>query len=90
MRPEIEELAERTVAAIKRYVAAEIGKRDKRIEELEARLPLGYKGVFRQGSVALKGYFYTFAGSVWYCRETTVVPPGDGSQDWQLAAKGAR
>lgn len=77
------------VAAVKTYVASELAKRDARIAELEARLPLGYAGTWQEGEQASKGFFYADHGSVWYCNEETRTRPGDGKA-WQLAVKRGR
>lgn len=69
---------------------------DHRIAYLESRLQdaetrLCYRGVWRDGMSFKRGNFATDHGSLWHCNtDDTKQRPGNGSQDWQLAAKGAQ
>jgi hypothetical protein len=60
----------------------------RRVETLEQRdRALVYRGVWVPDQQYFEGNFATFDGSLWHCNRTTRAKPGDGTADWQLAAK---
>ena len=58
----------------------------KRIEELEQRSAMTYRGVWSADEQYVLGNFCTDRGSLWHCNQTTRERPGDG-RAWTLAVK---
>jgi hypothetical protein len=63
-----------------------------RLEALEARPAMIYRGLYDAGRAYSKGDCVTDRGSVWYCSAESIssVRPGDGSLAWVLAVKRGR
>lgn len=62
----------------------------KRVDELEKRPILQYRGVWTSGTSYPAGSCVTWAGSSWIAKEPTSAKPGDGATSWQLAIKAGR
>lgn len=72
-----------------RVIIDAIHVRDQHIRALEARLPLGYGGTWKEGEPCKQGFFYSFQGSLWYCRTDSTARPGT-NDDFQLAVKSGK
>jgi hypothetical protein len=65
----------------------------KRIEALEERPTMQYRGVFAAGQTYHPGDFCTWGGSLWACRQTTTRNPAydaESAKVWTLAVKHGR
>ena len=60
-----------------------------RLEQLEKKGGLAYRGVFQRAESYTKGDCVTFDNSMWVALAATSETPGQG-RNWQLAAKGSR
>ena len=68
------------------YVAALV----RRVEQLEARQSLSYRGVYRAGIRYQPQDAVTWGGSLWVAQEATDAKPGEAeaeSRSWRLAVK---
>jgi hypothetical protein len=75
----------RTLEAIGAAVGEELGKRDRRIDELQ-RTALKDAGVYRDGRHYRCGDVCTDRGLMWVCRSDNSSRPGEGA-NWRLMHK---
>ena len=75
------------LAAVGRYVKAQIEPLHRRIDELQAKQAnWKYRGTFETGADYREGNFTTFQGSLWVCLADTFSEPGTDAT-WQLCCK---
>ncbi len=87
--PIIREFVSRKIAAALEPVIAENKALAERVKELEARPQMTYRGTFAVGEKYLPGQMVTSSGSLWYCRDATLMRPGF-VEAWVLVAKKGR
>ena len=83
----IKGIADRLAA---RIAALETLNVAKRLELLEQRPTLVYRGVWKAGDAYHPGDNVTYAGSLWVCLAPTAERPGEANsaeKSWQLAVK---
>jgi hypothetical protein len=83
---DVDTFADAIVETMKGAVAPLIA----RIEQLEHRPELQYRGVFEDGQVYGPGCLVTKSGSLWLCLAATTVAPGSDSANWRLIVKQGR
>ena len=71
---------------IKNYVQRSLEPVTKRLDGLEERGSLEYRGIFEDSTVYRKGDLVTRDGSLWIAKSPTHERPG-ASSDWQLCVK---
>jgi hypothetical protein len=60
---------------------------ERRLEQVEQRPGLAYKGVWPGDTTYQKGDVVSRSGGMWHCNQTTHEPPGNGHAAWTLCVK---
>ena len=76
----------REVVRARRADAERVAAVEQRIQQLEARPELRYRGVWREGGSYHGGWLVTRAGGLWYAERPTTLAPGSGP-GWKLIVK---
>jgi hypothetical protein len=89
---DVENLIEALADSVKGYVDRGFETTTERLEALEARPTMKYRGTYAADTDYEPGDVVTDAGSAWHCNKATRSRPSENSADfcWQLAVKRGR
>lgn len=83
---DLDALREAFALALARFVADKVGPLHRRIEQLEQRPSVAYRGVYVDNTEYVEGNLTTHAGGLWLALNTTKSRPGT-SDHWKLVVK---